>query len=362
MPHYSKLYFIFFVSWMLIVLPMLSQEHGIKGRIVRKENKEPIDGVIIKYGHLINNVTYSDILGNFIIPEKKQDTIYIQNMGYMSISLAYTDLLKNSLVEMDISAYELPAVEISYIDADILLKKAIYNTQKRLLTEHSIINMLHLIQSEGDQKNELFMKYSSTLDKDKVKDRNIPYKLSLKDIYHAKSTLDEGLSNQIPCEYHPTRILSVNQLKNHKATLSLSSDNSLIALKLIPLSEEKNSHMGVFYINKEDTTIHSINLSLVGGVGLKDRKYSKFGNIQSLVKDKSGYIEFSNYEGMYYMSKSIVSFTLLNKYKNGSEAEMTYFFDVKAVDIEDYVEGGEKLTGFSKQLFNIPNTITAPPK
>ncbi|MDR1500982.1 MAG: hypothetical protein LBT43_00815 [Prevotella sp.] len=342
-------------SFLLFFFPY-SLNAQVSGIVIEKSYNTPIEGIVLQYGNSPQDYVISDKDGNFSIPEKHNSIIHIHGIGYKRLSILFSEILNNPTLELELSPIELNEIEISYIDANRLLEKAFSNTRQSLLLNQKLVYLTHFVQSsnDGKDKHELNLQYSALLSKNKLKNGKIPYELSLISLNHLQKDNGAEDKNIVSCEYHVSEILNPKRLENYRAMVSHSENDSLIILKTLPKSEKDNLYGSYLYIiNKEDTTIHLIDINYKDQL-LSKAKYIKNKNLKWAVRGKTGLIEFRKHNKKIYMYSVKYTAELHCIYYNGKEKDVIYYIDNKYQNTDKHSNLKQiKLNGYSQELFDM---------
>ena len=334
----------------------------IKGIVVDKDNKKPISDVIVQYGASSKEYAYTNISGQFSIPENSEDVIHFQSIGYKSKSVLKSVLRQQPTVIMELNPVSLNPVVISPYDADMLLEEVMLNTKKNLVTEHPIGYLLHFLQTKTTDtlQNEIYLKYTTSLDekvlKKSLKKERIPYTYNIVDIRRLQKSVTPT-SELYGAEYHASHLLSFGKSINKETTRTYTSDSSLIILNIEPLPGKDGWANGEVRINKSDMTIKSMEIESVDSILASQPAKKYLGNMVQVLR-KVGRFEFAKASnGKYYMKECYTYYKFSAMSEFGRREEIVYHCDVNCIGNIDQIKvKRRKLGGYCQELFYFPDS------
>lgn len=334
---------------------------AIQGKIIDKDSRDPIADVIVQYGNLSNDYTYTNEKGVFSIPDDSNDIVHFQCFGYNARSIQKSEIKKNPIIELVVNPVSLNAVIVSPDDADKLLEEVMVNTKKKLVTEVSLGYILHFAQSRSldTTRNEIYMKYTSTLKekdlKKNLKKERVPYTYNIVDIKSVQKAFTPT-SELYGAEYHASHLFTFGKSVNNKTTKSYNTDSTLIYLEIEPLEGKAGWASGEIIINKEDMTIASMEIESVDSI-LDAQPYKKYIDKQVKVLKKTGRFEFKKVADRYYMKECYTDYTFRAINEFGKEEDFMYHCEVNFIGgVESMNIRGRKLGGFCQELFYFPDS------
>ena len=318
----------------------------------------PIIGAIIKCDHS-NKYATSGIDGKFeLYIDTIDESVDIQCLSYVKCNIPVSKIQETNIIRLETLPILLGAVEITPTKANELLDKAFKNTQEKLLLNQDINYLLHFTQSIDKENltDELYLKYSSNLQKTKARRGYIPYKLNLIALQHIRNETNNSELQIVPGNYHESSFLNKPKLDKYTCKLGTSENDSLLVIEIIANEKSKTNQNALFYINKSDTTITCFTSKHIDNITNEDA-YSKYKDIK-YAQDGNVYCEYKPKGESLYLSKFNWVVSLHCKTKE-DEYDSSFLIDLKALHINDNgIENKTsiKLNGYSGELFKIPDT------
>ncbi|MFV0420454.1 MAG: hypothetical protein ACK5KT_17230 [Dysgonomonas sp.] len=328
------------------------------GIVLSSENNAPIERAIIQFGDMPDDYTLSGKNGNFSIPEKHNDIIYIRSIGYLPRSILFSNFASNNIILLDISPIELNPIEITPEDVNSILINAIANLKNKLSKGEYLKYSLQLKQKEeySDEEQEINIEYAARLDK--VKDKDLSFTLKKINVQKLKTLPQDATSKSLKknifnIEYHLKAFDSKHYLDKYKITKANSPDG-LIILSASPKNKKKQDEADYrFQITRLDTVLQSISIN----VDYKDAEdeFKSFGTRKYKINKANTDIKFAQKDGKYYLSECLQILEILLLYKDGNKEKIISYSDSKLSEnntIPSDIDKLQKLNGHSRKLFS----------
>lgn len=341
----------------------LIAQSTIKGTVMDKDTRKPIQDVIVQFGEGYNDYVYTNDKGAFILPAGDYSVIHIQFFGYKPKSVSISSLSKNDIVFLESNPISLPPIVISPDEADDILEKVMINTKKKLVSEVPLGYLLHFNQSKLSDtlKNEIYLSYTTSVSqKDlnkKKKDGKVPYKYNIIDIRRLQSA-PVPTTELYGAEYHASYLFSFGKSVNNETKRSYSSDSTLIILEIKPLEGKNGWAEGELVIDKKDMTLISMEVTSIDSL-MEAQPYKKYMDRKVKVLQKTGRFEFSETHGKLYMNESYTYYKFAMTDDYGGYDEVEYHCDVNFTGfVKQERLRNRKLSGFCQELFYFPDSTT----
>lgn len=348
----------------LFLTQSLAAQISIQGVILDKYTDLPIPDVIVQYGKNAKDYVYTDSNGRYSIPSDSEETIYFQCIGYKTKNVTKAALQAQPTVVMELNPISLNPVIISPYTADKLLNEVMLNTKERLLTDAPIGYLLHFSQSKSTDtlQNEIYMKYTSTLDRRKlkkaIKEERVPYIYNIIDIKRLQKTITPT-SELYGAEYHASHLFTFGKSENNQTTRSYSSDSTLMILEIAPLPGKEGWARGEVVINKDDMTIVSMEIESVDSI-MELQSYKRYMGKMIKALRKVGRFSFEKSGDKYYMKDCYTYYKFGAIDELGKQENIVYHCDVECIGtVDPKTIKKRQLSGFCQELFYFPDSTTS---